>query len=77
MNFLFAHHDMLDALDILHLHPVSWSEHAVAFVIYSLIVLGSGAAASAGFRKLRGRLDRSRLADPQTHRLAIPPEEAP
>ena len=76
MNLLFAHHDMLDALDILHLRPVSWEEHAVAFVIYSLIALGGAAGTAAVFRKLRRWLDRSRPTDLRDPRLAISHKEA-
>ena len=37
MQLLFAHHDMLDALDVLGLHPVTPLDHALALVFYMML----------------------------------------
>ena len=48
MPLIFAHHDMLDSLDVLHLHPTTPGEHAVAFAGYALLILGVACAARIG-----------------------------
>jgi hypothetical protein len=35
MQPLFAHHDMLDTLDVLGLNPVTPLDHALVFAIYA------------------------------------------
>ena len=39
MSLIFAHHDMLDSLDVLGLNPVTSQEHAFAFLIYTTLAL--------------------------------------
>jgi len=41
MNLIFAHHDMLSALDVLHIHPVTAMDHVVAFLVYALVASGA------------------------------------
>jgi hypothetical protein len=56
MPFLFAHHEMLDSLDVFRLHPTTPGEHAVAFAVYALLILGVAFAARAGSRRCRKAL---------------------
>ena len=39
MPLLFAHHDMLDSLDVLHLNPVTPLDHALALATYAMLGL--------------------------------------
>jgi hypothetical protein len=39
MDLLFAHHDMLEVLDVLGLNPVTPLDHALALATYALLVL--------------------------------------
>jgi hypothetical protein len=37
MKPLFAHHDMLEALDVLGFHPVTSFDHSLALATYALL----------------------------------------
>ena len=39
MPLLFAHHDMFDSLDVLHLNPVTPLDHALAVGTYAMLAL--------------------------------------
>lgn len=39
MPLLFAHHDMFDSLDVLHLNPVTPLDHALALASYAMLGL--------------------------------------
>ena len=39
MPLLFAHHDMFDSLDVLHLNPVTPLDHALAVATYAMLAL--------------------------------------
>lgn len=39
MHLLFAHHDMLEALDVLGLNPVTPLDHTLALATYTLLAL--------------------------------------
>jgi hypothetical protein len=60
MQPLFAHHDMLDALDILNLHPVTPLEHALAFAIYAALVFVAFLALRWAWRGLSRRVRSAR-----------------
>jgi hypothetical protein len=56
MPLLFAHHDMFDALDVLHLNPVTPLDHALALATYAalglVLVLGLRWAGRAVLRRV-------------------------
>lgn len=60
MPYLFAHHDILETLDVLRLHPTSPGEHAIALVVYALLMLGAASAARIGFPRCRTIMARGR-----------------
>ena len=39
MPLLFAHHDMFDSLDVLHLNPLTPLDHALAVATYAMLAL--------------------------------------
>jgi hypothetical protein len=39
MHLLFAHHDMLEVLDVLGFHPVTPLDHALAIATYALLAI--------------------------------------
>jgi hypothetical protein len=63
MPFLFAHHDMLESLDFLALHPRSPAEHALALAVYAVIALGVVRIAALGLEGVRALLTRERPRD--------------
>jgi hypothetical protein len=61
MPILFAHHGMLDRLDIFHFHPTTIPEHIEALVVYALLIAGLARAAWLGLAATRAALKRRRL----------------
>jgi hypothetical protein len=61
MPILFAHHGMLERLDIFHFHPTTIPEHIEALVIYALLIAGLARAAWIGWASSRAALKRRRL----------------
>jgi hypothetical protein len=69
MHRLFAHHDMLEVLDVLGLNPVTPLDHALALATYALLAL----VAFLGLRWAgRGLTRRARPErnDPETRPIA-------
>ncbi|HEY2156289.1 MAG TPA: hypothetical protein VGH33_11710 [Isosphaeraceae bacterium] len=71
MPLLFAHHDMLDGLDFLRLNPTTPGEHAFAFAVYALLLVGVVNVARFGWggcrKALASRTSRAvGLAEPRS-----------
>jgi len=74
MNLIFAHHAMVEAFDVLHFHPVTAGQHALALAAYGLILAGAALGVSTGFHVLRARVRESRACRQGGPRVAGPAE---
>jgi hypothetical protein len=60
MPLLFAHHDMLEMLDVLGLNPVTPLDHALALATYALLALVAFLGLKWAGRGLSRRIRRGR-----------------
>lgn len=71
MHLLFAHHDMLEALDFLGLNPVTPLDHAQALATYALLALVAFLVLKRAARGLPRRA-RPERTDPEPLPIATP-----
>jgi hypothetical protein len=71
MHPLFAHHDMLEVLDVLGFNPVTPLDHALALATYALLALVTFLGLKWAGRGLSRRL-RPEQADPEPLPIATP-----